>query len=147
MNETVHSKNLCFWNKQLWSKKNIYFIRIPTRAGAEARECLNKSYYYLFRLMPRFKMAKNTFRGRRCPRRRMDCEWDRGRSAWGASLPQLGLPQCLMRRLGRRWQRWRNQGELCMIKGERRRQAGEQSFERIFANQLYIKFSGDIGWL
>ena len=32
-------------------------------------------------------------------------------------------------------------------KGERRRQAGEQSFERIFANQLYIKVSGDIGWL
>ena len=42
---------------------------------------------------------------------------------------------------------WRNQGELCMVKGERRRQPGEQSFERIFANQLYIKFSGDIGWL
>jgi len=70
-----------------------------------------------------------------------------GAFSYGASLPQLGLPQSLMRRLGRHWQRWRNQGELCMVKRERRRQAGEQSFERIFANQLYIKFSGDIGWL
>ena len=34
------------------------------------------------------------------------------------------------------WQRWRNEGELLMVKEERRRQAGEQSFERIFANQL-----------
>ena len=34
-----------------------------------------------------------------------------------------------------------------MVKRERQRQAGEQSFERIFANQLYIKVSGDIGWL
>ena len=33
------------------------------------------------------------------------------------------------------WQRWRNEGELLMVKEERRRQAGEQSFERIFANQ------------
>ena len=33
------------------------------------------------------------------------------------------------------WQRWRNQGELFMVKGERCCQAGEQSFERIFANQ------------
>jgi hypothetical protein len=33
-----------------------------------------------------------------------------------------------------------------MVKGERRRQVGEQSFERIIANQLYIKFSGDIAW-
>ena len=41
---------------------------------------------------------------------------------------------------------WRNQGELCMVEGERRRQVGEQSFERIIANQLYIKFSGDIAW-
>ena len=37
---------------------------------------------FLFRLMLRFKMAKNMFRGRRrCKRRRrwIDCEWDRER--------------------------------------------------------------------
>ena len=38
---------------------------------------------------------------------------------------------------------WRNQGELFMVKGERRRQAGEQSLQISF----YIKFSGGIAWL
>ena len=43
---------------------------------------------FLFRLMPRFKMAKNMFRGRRrCKRRRrwIDCEWDRERGVLEAT--------------------------------------------------------------
>ena len=34
-----------------------------------------------------------------------------------------------------------------MVKGERRRQAGEQSFEKSLQIIIYIKFSGDIAWL
>ena len=49
MIKTVHSRHLCFWNKQLWSKKNIQAIRIPAREGEWGiKRCQSVNGEYFF---------------------------------------------------------------------------------------------------
>ena len=65
-------------------QKNTNVIRLPARAGEGILTWTFIIGMLFFRLMPHFKMVKNTLWGRRrCTRRRRCCEWDSKRSAWG----------------------------------------------------------------
>ena len=83
MIETVHSKYLCLETNNC-DPKNTNLIRLPARAGEGILTWTFIIGILFFRLMPHFKMVKNTLWGRRrCTRRRRCCEWDSKRSAWG----------------------------------------------------------------
>ena len=70
-----------------------------------------------------------------------------GAFSYGASLPQLGLPQSLMRRLWRPGKGGEIKENFSWLKENAAAKQVNNLLKESLQISIYIKFSGDIAWL